>query len=184
VFLGAGLAALDGGRGVEAGSPVSEENLFNLLGMCADPVTGTPLGRQPNRSHLPLSKRIAERVDSIPATFAASDRAAEAARIESEERAKTSTFRTPVAGFDLTFSPGKSVSTAWALADTETKAVIYECHRRAVAVVLAYAEREVFHSRSGTNGVVQEDIEGVVATAFTHWDSRAGDPQLHDHLLT
>ena len=88
-----------------------------------------------------------------------------------------------MAGFDLTFSPSKSVSTAWALADRETKAVIYECHRRAIDLVLAYAEREVFHSRSGTNGVVQEDIDGVVAAAFTHWDSRAGDPQLHDHVV-
>src|ERR1019366_227304 len=34
----------------------------------------------------------------------------------------------PVAGFDLTFSPPKSVSVAWALADEGTKAVIYECH--------------------------------------------------------
>ena len=92
-------------------------------------------------------------------------------------------FRTPVAGFDLTFSPSKSVSVAWALADRETKAQIYACHRRAIEVVLTYAEREVFHSRSGTNGVVQEDIEGVVAAAFTHWDSRAGDPQLHDHVV-
>ena len=41
----------------------------------------------------------------------------------------------------------------------------------------------MFHSRSGTNGVVQEDVEGVVATAFSHWDSRAGDPQLHDHVV-
>ena len=49
--------------------------------------------------------------------------------------------------------------------------------------MLTYAEREVFHSRSGTNGVVQEDVEGVVAAAFTHWDSRAGDPQLHDHVV-
>ena len=53
----------------------------------------------------------------------------------------------------------------------------------AIEVVLSYAEREVFHSRSGTNGVVQEDVEGVVAVAFTHWDSRAGDPQLHDHVV-
>ena len=88
-----------------------------------------------------------------------------------------------MAGFDLTFSPSKSVSVAWALADRETKARIYACHRQAIDVVLAYAEREVFHSRSGTNGVVQEDVEGVVAVAFTHWDSRAGDPQLHDHVV-
>jgi TrwC relaxase len=50
--------------------------------------------------------------------------------------------------------------------------------------VPTYAEEHVFHSRSGTNGVVQEDIEGVVAASFTHYDTRAGDPQLHDHLLT
>ena len=75
------------------------------------------------------------------------------------------------------------MSTAWALADQETKALIYDCHRRAIDIVLTYAEREVFHSRSGKGGVVQEDVEGVVATAFTHWDSRAGDPQLHDHVV-
>jgi hypothetical protein len=34
VFLGRGLAALDGGRGIESGSEVSEEHLFNLLGDC------------------------------------------------------------------------------------------------------------------------------------------------------
>jgi conjugative relaxase-like TrwC/TraI family protein len=92
-------------------------------------------------------------------------------------------MRSPVAGFDLTFSVSKSVSVAWAAADEATKAVIYDCHRRAIDYVLAYAEREVFHSRSGTNGVVQEDVDGVVATSFTHWDSRAGDPQLHDHVV-
>ena len=126
---------------------------------------------------------MAERVADIPATHTGTERAEERARIEAEERAKGGTFRTPVAGFDLTFSPSKSVSVAWALADRETKARIYACHRRAIEVVLTYAEREVFHSRSGTNGVVQEDVDGVVAAAFTHWDSRAGDPQLHDHVV-
>jgi conjugative relaxase-like TrwC/TraI family protein len=183
VFLGAGLAGLDDGRGVEHGSQVTEQHLFNLLGMCADPITGQPLGRQPNRSHLSLSKRVAQRVSCIPATHTFAERAEEIAGIEAEERTKGGTLRAPVAGFDLTFSPSKSVSTAWALADRDTKARIYACHRRAIEVVLTYAEREVFHSRSGTNGVVQEDVEGVVAAAFTHWDSRAGDPQLHDHVV-
>ena len=183
VFLGAGLAGLDDGHGVEHGSQVTEQHLFNLLGMCADPITGQPLGRQPNRAHLSLAKRVAQRVANIPATHTPAERAELTARIEAEERAKGGTFRTPVAGFDLTFSPSKSVSTAWALADRDTKAQIYACHRQAIEVVLAYAEREVFHSRSGTNGVVQEDVEGVVAAAFTHWDSRAGDPQLHDHVV-
>ena len=183
VFLGAGLAGLDDGRGVELGLEVTEEHLFNLLGMCADPITGKPLGRQPNRAHLSLSKRLAQRMATIPATYTVAELADRSARIEAEERTKGGAFRTPVAGFDLTFSPSKSVSTAWALADRDTKEQIYVCHRSAIEVVLAYGEREVFHSRSGTNGVVQEDIEGVVATAFTHWDSRAGDPQLHDHVV-
>ena len=89
----------------------------------------------------------------------------------------------PVAGFDLTFSPPKSVSVAWALADETTKAVVYDCHRRAVGYVLAYGEKEVFRSRSGANGIVEEDVAGVVAASFTHWSSRADDPQLHDHVV-
>jgi conjugative relaxase-like TrwC/TraI family protein len=88
-----------------------------------------------------------------------------------------------VGGFDLTFSPSKSVSVAWALADNDTREVIYRCHQEAIAEVLAYAEREVFHSRSGKNGCVEEDVVGVVAASFTHFDSRDGDPQLHDHVV-
>jgi conjugative relaxase-like TrwC/TraI family protein len=89
----------------------------------------------------------------------------------------------PVAGFDLTFSPPKSVSVAWALADEGTKAVIDACHRRAVSRTLSWAEDHVFHSRSGHAGVVEEDVTGVVAASFTHWSSRADDPQLHDHVV-
>ena len=88
-----------------------------------------------------------------------------------------------VGGFDLTFSPSKSVSVAWALAHKATREVIYRCHQEAIAEVLAYAESEVFHSRSGKNGCVEEDIVGVVAASFTHFDSRDGDPQLHDHVV-
>jgi conjugative relaxase-like TrwC/TraI family protein len=88
-----------------------------------------------------------------------------------------------VGGFDLTFSPSKSVSVAWALADHETREVIYRCHQDAIEEVLAYAEREVFHTRTGQQGCVEEDIVGVVAASFTHFDSRDGDPQLHDHVV-
>jgi len=143
VFLGAGLAELDGGRGVEVGSQVTEDHLEAMLAGMADPVTGEPVGSTPRAPRGGV----------------------------------------PVAGFDLTFSPSKSVSVAWALADEGTKAVIYECHRRAVAYVLGWAEGKVFHSRSGTNGIVEEDVTGVVAAAFTHWTSRANDPQLHDHVV-
>ena len=183
VFLGAGLAALDGGKGVKLGSEVSEQHLFNLLGMCADPISGEPLGRPPIRSQPSLATRTEGRIGTIGSPVDGARRVAQAARNEAKVRALTATNRRPVAGFDLTFSPSKSISTAWALADADTKAAIFACHRRAIEVVLTYAESEVFHSRSGRNGVVQEDVEGVVATAFTHWDSRAGDPQLHDHVV-
>jgi conjugative relaxase-like TrwC/TraI family protein len=88
-----------------------------------------------------------------------------------------------VGSFDLTFSPSKSVSVAWALGDRETRDVIYRCHQAAIAYVLDYAEREVFRVRAGTNGVVVDETNGVIAAAFTHFDSRAGDPQLHDHVV-
>jgi conjugative relaxase-like TrwC/TraI family protein len=88
-----------------------------------------------------------------------------------------------VGGFDLTFSPSKSVSVAWALADQDTREVIYRGHQEAISEVLSYAEREVFRTRSGKQGCVEEDIVGVVAASFTHFDSRDGDPQLHDHVV-
>jgi conjugative relaxase-like TrwC/TraI family protein len=182
VFLGAGLAGLGGGRGVEVGSEVSEQHLFNLLGMGADPITGEALGRPPMRSRPSLRGRDAERIGAGGEASTADQTELVAGKVD-EEPVNSRVKRAPVAGFDLTFSPSKSISTAWALADADTRATISACHRRAIEVVLTYAEREVFHSRSGKNGVVQEEIEGVVATAFTHFDSRAGDPQLHDHVV-
>ena len=183
IFLGAGLGGLAGGLGVEKGAAVSEEHLFRMLGMCTDPVTGNPLGRAPNRAVQSLARRIRERVSAIPADVPQSERPALIKEIEADEKGRSGQLRPPVAGFDLTFSLSKSISTAWGLADPETKAAIYDCHRRAIDIVLVHAEAEIFHSRSGTDGVVQEDIAGVVAAAFTHWDSRSGDPQLHDHVV-
>jgi conjugative relaxase-like TrwC/TraI family protein len=88
-----------------------------------------------------------------------------------------------VGSFDLTFSPSKSVSVAWALGGRATRDVIYRCHQEAIRYVLDYAEREVFRVRAGAQGVVVDETNGIVAAAFTHFDSRAGDPQLHDHVV-
>jgi conjugative relaxase-like TrwC/TraI family protein len=148
-FVGAGLAGLANATGIVAGSEVSEEHLFRMLGMLQDPTTGAPLGR------LPITT------------------------VKYRDGAAT---RRPVAGFDLTFSVPKSVSVMWALADQDTKVAIHRAHVNAIRFVLSYAEQHVFFSRSGKNGVIQEDIVGIVAAAFDHWDSRAGDPQLHTHV--
>jgi conjugative relaxase-like TrwC/TraI family protein len=154
-FLGRGLAWLNSGNGVAVGSAVSEAHLFRMLGMLQDPITGEQLGRSPRRGGTAC-------VDSRGV------------------RQKTSL---PVAGFDLTFSAPKSVSVAWAVADAATQQLIYAAHQAALEHVIGFAEERVFSSRSGKAGVVQEDIRGVVAAAFDHWDSRAGDPQLHTHVV-
>ncbi len=89
---------------------------------------------------------------------------------------------TAVAGFDLTFSPVKSVSTLWALADPALAAAIERCHQQAVADALSFIETHALFTRTGTNGVRQVDVRGLIGAAFTHRDSRAGDPDLHTHV--
>ena len=37
-------------------------------------------------------------------------------------------------------------------------------------------------TRTGAQGIRQVNVRGLVATAFTHRDSRAGDPDLHTHV--
>jgi len=174
-FIGGGVAGL----GLEAGGEVSDEHLRRMLVELVDPVTGESLGRQAVRQPVSVAERVERRLARLDP--AARDRKRE--EIMAEERQKAAKQGAAVAGFDLTFSPAKSVSAAWALADEGTKALIYDCHMRAVEQTLRYAERNFIHSRSGKNGVVQEDIEGVVAAAYTHYDTRSGDPQLHDHVV-
>ena len=89
---------------------------------------------------------------------------------------------TSVAGFDLTFSPVKSVSTLWALAEPDVAAKIEIAHRAAISDALRFVETHALFSRTGTNGVRQVNVHGLVATAFTHRDTRAGDPDLHTHV--
>ncbi|MET9028729.1 MobF family relaxase [Nocardia sp. NPDC004168] len=88
-----------------------------------------------------------------------------------------------VAGFDITFSPVKSVSVLWALAPRSVAEKIEAAHRAAIDDALAWMEQHAVVTRLGRNGVRQVDVEGIVAARFTHRDSRAGDPDLHTHVL-
>jgi hypothetical protein len=101
-----------------------------------------------------------------------------AATIAKHSRPKTNA----VAGYDLTFSPVKSVSTLWAIADPKTAAIIERAHQAAIKDALNFLETKALFTRQGTNGVRQVDVRGLIATAFTHRDSRAGDPDLHTHV--
>jgi conjugative relaxase-like TrwC/TraI family protein len=87
-----------------------------------------------------------------------------------------------VAGYDLTFSPVKSVSTLWAVADPQTAAHIEQAHHAAVHDALRFLEEHALFTREGPGGIRQVNVRGLVAAAFTHRDSRAGDPDLHSHV--
>ena len=89
---------------------------------------------------------------------------------------------TAVAGYDLTFSPVKSVSTLWALAEPSTAATIERAHLAAIGDALRFIETHALYTRTGHNGVRQVDVTGLVAARFTHRDSRTGDPDLHTHV--
>jgi conjugative relaxase-like TrwC/TraI family protein len=91
--------------------------------------------------------------------------------------------RASVAGFDLTFSAPKSVSAWWAVADGHTQQVIVDAHHAALRACVGLLETQVAATRIGRNGVAQAEVRGLVAAGFDHWDSRAGDPQLHTHLV-
>lgn len=182
-WLGSGLSGLHNGKGLAVGSVVTEEGLWRLLGMLADPVTGEPLGRRPQRWPESLSKRIATRIGALPETLSTDERARAIGQIESTEQQREASLTRPVGAFDLTFSLPKSGSVLWAVSDAKTQATIHRAHQDAIALALRWAERNIVFTRVGAGGAVQEDVRGVVAAAFDHWDSRAGDPHLHTHVV-
>ncbi|TFD50715.1 TraA-like conjugal transfer protein [Cryobacterium sp. Hh7] len=90
--------------------------------------------------------------------------------------------RQPVAGYDLVFTPVKSVSVLWALGDLDTSEQVREAHNAAWQATVSWLETEAGVTRVGAGGVAQVDTHGFVATAFEHRDSRTGDPNLHTHV--
>src|SRR5665811_357035 len=91
--------------------------------------------------------------------------------------------RHAVVGYDLTFTASKSASVLWALADDATRATVYAAHRSALASSLEFVEQRVIRTRIGDAGRYQVRTRGMAAAAFDHWDSRAGDPNLHTHVV-
>ncbi|WP_152180153.1 MobF family relaxase [Nostocoides sp. F2B08] len=148
------VAELTTARGLPAGSPGSIEDRAQARTEVATALFREQFGRDPADAR-ELSGTIAKA--SRPRTNA-------------------------VAGYDLSFSPVKSVSTLWAVADLPVAAAIEKAHHAAVADALAFLERSALFTREGTGGVRQVEIRGLVAVAFTHRDSRAGDPDLHTHV--
>lgn len=182
-WLGSGITAL--GRGELAPSAqVSEAQLQLLVGMRRDPITGDPLGLA-YPAYRTTADRVAARVVQLDSSLGPVERGRVVAQIEAEEATRGS--RRAVAGFNFTFSVPKSASVLWAVADVGTQALIAQAHHEAVAEVVAFMEREVAATRTGTTAgdgaVAQVEVTGLIATAFDHFDSRAGDPHLHTHVV-
>ena len=86
-------------------------------------------------------------------------------------------------GFDLTMSAPKSVTLLFALGDEAVADATRAAHDEAVAEALGYLEAEAAQLRRGHDGLAVEAAGGLVAAGFRHRTSRAGDPQLHTHVL-
>lgn len=182
-WLGSAVIALGGGT-ITTGDEVSELQLQRLIGQGRDPVTDQALGSQ-YRNYPTVTERIEHRTSRLDADLPVTERAEAVAAIAAEERARG--VRKAVAGFDFTFSIPKSASVLWAVSDAGTQSLIADAHHAAVAEMVAFIEREVAATRVGAAGrngaVAQADVSGVIATAFDHYDSRAGDPHLHTHVV-
>ncbi|WP_191094409.1 MobF family relaxase [Nocardia colli] len=139
---------------------------------------------QANRRCPTWDERTALRTDAAREHLtAALGRAPARAEIEAVLAQEKAGSRKAVAGFDLVFTPPKSISILWGLGDDELRQAIWRCHTEAVREVLAWAESQCAVTRRGHNGIRQIDAEGFVIAAFDHFDNRSGDPNLHTHAV-
>ena len=182
-WMGSGLTALGSGQ-LREGDEVTEAQLQLLIGMGREPLTGAPLGRS-YPAYKSVAERVEERVGALDPKLGPTARGRAVAAIEEEESARGT--RRAVAGYDFTFSIPKSASVLWAVADGGTQSLIVNAHHAAVAEVVAFMEREIAATRAGATpgegAVAQVEVRGLIATAYDHYDSRAGDPHLHTHVV-
>ncbi|MGH2796478.1 MAG: MobF family relaxase, partial [Thermoleophilaceae bacterium] len=154
VWVGRGAAEL------ELDGVVDDGELGRLISG-RHPLTSAELRRHPPKKHITV-----ERID--PATG---------------ERILEQKTLSPVAGYDLVFSPPKSVSLLHALGGEEVRHAVDQAHLVAWQGALAYLEQRACVTRKGKNGVVRERGSGFVAAAYQHRTSRAQDPHLHTHVI-
>ncbi|MGE3810585.1 MAG: MobF family relaxase [Candidatus Nanopelagicales bacterium] len=91
------------------------------------------------------------------------------------------------AGYDLTFSAPKSVSLLAAFGGRAVREAVVAAHAAAVADAVGWLERTTATAARGHHGdgrrADRVETSGFVAAAFEHGTSRAGDPQVHTHVV-
>jgi len=91
---------------------------------------------------------------------------------------------TKVRAIDATFSAPKSVSLLWAFGDADVAAVISIAHVEAVEAALAFLEEHAAVTRrQKARSRIRVRCSGWATATFVHRTSRAGDPQLHSHVV-
>lgn len=96
---------------------------------------------------------------------------------------RDSTSPVRIVGYDLTLSAPKSVSVLFGLGDQAVQHIVRAAHDRAVSEAFGHVERSAAAVRRGHGGARVEPADGLIGAAFRHRTSRAGDPQLHTHVL-
>ncbi len=148
-------AEADGGAGVEVAAP--KKYLLGERARDPEPAPGQPKPTGPVPWRVP---------------------GAELVRFDTGRQEKK--FRP---GYDLTLRPPKSVSVLWAIGGADVAAEVRNAHTAAVDRVVAYYEEHAVRARKPSSGL-RVQTNGVIAAAFDHRTSRAGDPLLHTHVVT
>jgi len=127
-----------------------------------------------------FESRVAERLEVLEKEAKRTPTGAEVQKIKREESSRQ---RAAVAGFDVVFAPVKSAALLWALDEREeVRAAVRQAHDAARDAALELLEQHAAFTRTGTTGQAQIETCGLIAAQFDHFDSRAGDPNLHTHV--
>ncbi|MFE5407094.1 MobF family relaxase [Streptomyces sp. NPDC056580] len=97
--------------------------------------------------------------------------------------ARSGPQRRAITGYDLTFS-NEELSLLFALGGPDVRRTVLEALAQARSETLAWIEDNALAVRTGPGGVAQLRAEpGLLATVYLHYESRAGDPMLHEHVV-
>ncbi|WP_158301045.1 MobF family relaxase [Sulfurimonas denitrificans] len=87
------------------------------------------------------------------------------------------------AGFDITFSPSKSIDVIYAVANDELKKSILQAQDRAVNLALEKASRYITYRMRNENGREHFQNNGLAIAKFQHLSNRNEEIKIHTHCF-